>query len=315
MKQTAIAAAAPVALAFDEFSGHHRLSRDAIARREHVNPSQEHVGEILRTADLMRPMSRGADVLLLSGGVIEIGCRAAGSVAHVQQELVWVATDGTVRRAQGYAGQRISSHAVERAIAGVDPATITATSYDERGHSYYVLSSGTWTWVYDLAYATWTEARTDDSERWQISHVVAFDNRLIAGSATAGTLYTMSPDTYDDAGDNLVMTVRTMMPNTFPRPQRIAALYVNHVPGRGLAASSAGDDDPLMMLRKSVDGGNTWSSEMTAPMGRIGEYDARVVFRRLGLSGPAGTTFELSASAKIARGLVGAAVEMEAVAA
>jgi hypothetical protein len=39
---------------------------------------------------------------------------------------------------------------------------------------------------------------------------------------------------------------------------------------------------PQAMLRWSSDGGRTWSSESWAGIGRVGEYKARVRWRRLG---------------------------------
>ena len=38
------------------------------------------------------------------------------------------------------------------------------------------------------------------------------------------------------------------------------------------------------MLRWSDDGGHTWSSEHWKSMGRIGETDVRVIWRRLGMT-------------------------------
>lgn len=42
--------------------------------------------------------------------------------------------------------------------------------------------------------------------------------------------------------------------------------------------------DPQIMLDWSDDKGKTWSTEITASMGKIGEYGTRVIFRRLGSS-------------------------------
>src|SRR3974390_3263303 len=40
--------------------------------------------------------------------------------------------------------------------------------------------------------------------------------------------------------------------------------------------------DPQMSMRMSKDGGNSWSNEMVANCGQVGQYGARAVFRRLG---------------------------------
>jgi hypothetical protein len=42
--------------------------------------------------------------------------------------------------------------------------------------------------------------------------------------------------------------------------------------------------DPEVMLRWSDDGGHTWSNEHWSSMGRVGEYQRRVFWRRLGMT-------------------------------
>ena len=58
-----IAAARPVALAFDAFEGHLRLARGASAQRARTEPSRRHVHEVLRTGELVRPVVSTASVL------------------------------------------------------------------------------------------------------------------------------------------------------------------------------------------------------------------------------------------------------------
>ena len=42
--------------------------------------------------------------------------------------------------------------------------------------------------------------------------------------------------------------------------------------------------DPVIIMQHSDDGGNTWSSQRTTPIGRAGKYNTRARFRRLGRS-------------------------------
>lgn len=42
--------------------------------------------------------------------------------------------------------------------------------------------------------------------------------------------------------------------------------------------------DPKVMLQWSNDGGFTWSNEYWKSAGKIGEYNARVTFTRMGMS-------------------------------
>ena len=53
--------------------------------------------------------------------------------------------------------------------------------------------------------------------------------------------------------------------------------------GLGLSGTSQGSD-PMVMLRWSNDGGQTWGNEHWLSAGKIGEYRARVHDHRLGYS-------------------------------
>ena len=50
--------------------------------------------------------------------------------------------------------------------------------------------------------------------------------------------------------------------------------------GVGLATGQG--SDPQAVLRYSTDGGHSWSNEIPAPIGKVGEYDTRVIWHRLG---------------------------------
>jgi len=89
---------------------------------------------------------------------IPYGCPAPYSVGLVYGSPIWLANDLTVRYAagNGYTGQRVSTHAVEFAIAGYAQDSIISDAdcftYEENGHAFYVLNFPTAgaTWVFDL---------------------------------------------------------------------------------------------------------------------------------------------------------------------
>jgi hypothetical protein len=55
--------------------------------------------------------------------------------------------------------------------------------------------------------------------------------------------------------------------------------------GVGLATdANTANTDPQISLRWSDDGGNVWSQELYTPIGKIGEYNTRAIWRRLGRS-------------------------------
>ena len=65
--------------------------------------------------------------------------------------------------------------------------------------------------------------------------------------------------------------------------------------------------DAQIVLSWSDDGGNTWSSDYPASMGKIGNYNARALWRRLGYSRD--RVFRISIANRIKKIIVGASVE------
>lgn len=241
---------------------------------------------------------------------IELGCLAAGSVAKVDRTLLWIAHDGTVRVMNGYGGDRVSDYAVERAIASVDPNTITATTWWGRGHTFYAISSDDWTWVYDVG-GEWHERIGYDLTRWSVAFCERFGNDLVAGASASGTLYKMSHDYLDEDGSPLIMTVQTPPVHAFPMRLAVSALYVDFAPGVGLATGASQDVAPELMVSYSDNGGQTWSAERRVSIGRQGDMLRRGILRRLGIVGPVGRTFKISASASVVRALLGAALDAD----
>jgi hypothetical protein len=100
----------------------------------------------------------------IQGAFNEIGCASAYTIARMDNGLFWLGKDargqGIVYRANGYTGQRISTHAIEYAIAQYgNISDAIAYTYQQEGHAFYVLTfpSGNATWVYDVATQAWHE--------------------------------------------------------------------------------------------------------------------------------------------------------------
>ena len=243
---------------------------------------------------------------------IEIGCLAGKSVASIAQTIAFVAHDGTVRILDGYQAQRISNHAVERFIADTtDKSTLFATSWADRGHTFYALSSPTGTWVYDMTTQFWHERQSYRDARWRVSCVERFGDQIIAGHYDEGFLYTMSPDVYSEGGDPILMEVRPTAIHAHPDRMILHRLDVDVVPGVGLNTTDAENADPQLMVDTSEDGGDTFGGERSLPLGTINQKLTTVTANRFGLVRPSGKGIRLRCSADVVRGFMSASVTME----
>lgn len=244
---------------------------------------------------------------------MQIGLIGAEAVAKLDRQVIWVASDGTVRLMQGYNGDRISSHAVERAVGKVsDPSQIVATAWNSRetGHSFFSMSSPEWTWEFNLRTGRWHERASYGMKRWRCGPVVEWQGRLIAGDAFSGELYHMSPQFHDEGGDRLIMTVQAPPVEALPMPVTVNGAFLDVAPGQGRVGGSSHNSDPHVMMDYSDDGGRTWGPQRTAAMGQAGETNRRCQWNRLGMIRRNGRTFRFSASADVTRAFFNAHLDV-----
>ena len=230
----------------------------------------------------------------IQGAFNEIGCAATYSLAKLDNGVFWLGADargrGIVYRANGYTGQRISTHAVEwhiQSYGTIDDAI--AYTYQQDGHAFYVLTFPTAqkTWVYDVAANAWHERASgnENQYRHRSNCQMAFNNEIVVGDYLNGNIYAFDLTVFSDNGD-LQKWQRSWraLPQGQNNLRRTAqhSLQIDLESGTGLNLGQG--SDPQVMLRWSDDGGHTWSNEHWSPMGKIGEYYRRVFFRRLGMT-------------------------------
>lgn len=277
---------------------------------------------------------------------IEVGCAAGGSVARVQQTILWIADDLTVRRLNGYQGTKISNPSVDRFIASIaDLTQVSALTYSIGGNTFYTLSAPEGTWEYNLTTGIWHERKSYGLDRWRVSCVAEFDGKLIAGDYNSPTLYEMSVDAYAEGADELVMTVQTPPVHAFPYLAQMSAAYIDVIPGVGVletrtpvvvtpgggtpigllltlttggASTTTGGDvtndylsNPTLMFDWSDDGGINFSPTRHLPLGKMGETQKRIKALRLGRTKQIGRSFRLRVSAAVVRGVLSMSADVQ----
>jgi hypothetical protein len=150
------------------------------------------------------PMTR------IQGAFNEIGCAAAFSVAKLDNGIFWLGADargqGIVYRANGYTGTRVSTHAIEYAIAQYgNISDAIAYTYQQEGHAFYVLTfpTGNATWVYDVSTQAWHERAGFDNGlfmRHRSNCQMAFNSQILVGDYVNGNIYAFDLDVYADNG-------------------------------------------------------------------------------------------------------------------
>jgi len=233
----------------------------------------------------------------IQGAFNEIGCVAAFSIAKLDNALFWLGTDargqGIVYRANGYTGVRVSTHAIEYAIAQYgNLSDAVAYTYQQEGHAFYVLTfpTGNATWVYDVSTQAWHERAGWNTSLGQFTRHRSncqcnFGGNTVVGDFENGNIYTLDLEVYaDNGGIQKWLRSWRALPTGTNNLKRTAqhSLQLDCESGTGLVTGQG--SDPEIMLRFSDDGGHTWSNEHLSKMGKIGEYYRRVFWRRLGMT-------------------------------
>jgi hypothetical protein len=267
------------------------------------------------------PLSR------IQGAFNEIGCAAPYSVAKLDNGIFWLGSDargnGIVYRANGYTGQRISTHAVEWQIqeyASISDAV--AYTYQQDGHAFYVLifPTANTTWVYDVATQAWHERAgflNGNFTRHRSNCQMNFGGEIVVGDYENSNIYAFDLNTFSDNGDpqKWLRSWRALQTgqNNLNRTTH-HSLQLDCESGVGLdgndpytllnslnaetgdalltesgvsilvSVETAQGTDPQVMLRWSDDGGFNWSNEHWRSMGKIGEKGKRIIWRRLGMT-------------------------------
>lgn len=245
----------------------------------------------------------------INGGVVYSGCGHPFTALRLDNSIWWVEKDkdgaGIVRRSNGFTPLRVSNSDVERFIK--DSGEVTAYSYQEDGHSFYVLNSENGTRAYDLKTNEWHERgwlnrNTGAQERQrQEFHAFVYGQHM-AGDYETGKVYRMGLDLYTDAGQE-IRRVRTSA--IFKRGGHwitIGELWLDFATGVGLDGTGQGAD-PKVMLRAAPEG-VALGVERSESLGGIGAYDTQVRFFDFG-TGRA-WVFEVSVSDPVFTALKGA---------
>jgi hypothetical protein len=231
----------------------------------------------------------------IQGAFNELGCAAAYSIAKMDNGLFWLGKDargqGIVYRANGYTGQRISTHAVEWHIQQYGTLSdAIGYTYQQDGHSFYVLifPTANTTWVYDVATQAWHERAgfaNGEFTRHRSNCQAFFQNNVLVGDFENANVYAFDLTDFSDNG-SIQKWLRSWraLPTGQNNLKRTAhhSLQLDCETGVGLNIGQG--SDPQVMLRWSDDGGHTWSSEHWVSIGKIGEYYRRAIWRRLGMT-------------------------------
>ena len=231
----------------------------------------------------------------IQGAFNELGCAAPYSVAKLDNGLFWLGSDargkGIVYRAEGYSGKRMSTHAVEWQIQQYgNISDAIGYTYQQDGHAFYVLifPSANTTWVFDVATQAWHERAgfvNGEFTRHRSNCQMAYNGEVIVGDYQNGNIYSFDLDVFADNGQ-VQRWLRSWraLPTGQNNLKRTAQHMMQLDCETGVGLNVGQGQDPQVMLRWSDDGGHTYSNEHWTSIGKIGAFQRRAIWRRLGMT-------------------------------
>ncbi len=249
---------------------------------------------------------------------IEQGCAAANSVAKMDNTVFWLGKNtegsGIVWKLNGYTPQRVSTDAIETAIASYSNISdAVAYSYQQEGHSFYVLTfpTASVTWVYDAATQLWHQRAylnpsTGTLGRHRSNCHMHFGGKHIVGDYADGRLYALDLDYYKDGANDPLPSIRAASHVSGLDYEWIIhnRLQVDIESGVGLTSGQG--ITPKAYLDWSDDGGHEWSSQHAAQIGAKGKYRTRLRWNRLGRARD--RVYRITISDPVKRVILGAAL-------
>lgn len=234
----------------------------------------------------------------IQGAFMENGSGATFATVQADNSVFWLDQDErgymVARRLNGYAGDRVSTHAVELAWQSYKTnSDAVGWTYQEQGHTFWVLyfPTANATWVFDISQNLWHQRGfyvpangTYIADR-AMCHTFNFGKHLV-GDWASGNVYDLSSSYFDDDGAIIRGWRRT--PTVADENEWLYFDQIEFILQTGQAPTTPlvdGDGNPRpaqLMLRWSNDGGKTWSNTYYLSVGLEGEYDKRVIKRMLG---------------------------------
>ena len=219
-------------------------------------------------------------------GFSEWGTIAPYSLVETSGMVFWLSQNddgaGLIVGTAGGNPQVVASPEISSEIG--DMTTISdcyAYAYQHKQHNFVIFTFPTEgkTYGYDMLTQEWHtwSSKTLGYHR-SSGHTYVFSKHLV-GSPTDGKVYQLDWSTYTDDGDQITRIRRSANIHADDRAVRHHGVWIDIKEGVGDATTT----DPQLLLRFK-DSNGSWSNYKSRSMGKVGEHNKKLVWRKLGRS-------------------------------
>jgi hypothetical protein len=228
--------------------------------------------------------------------MIPKGCAARNSVIAFDNSFLFMGGGvnelPAIYQALGSSIQRISTKSIEQLLHKLTKDEIAETrafAYSEDGNYFAVFTFGTHTFVYDQTTTklagspSWHERQTGVTnatgfQKWRAIHGVEVRGNIQVADDRSGLIGELDTEVFKEYG-NVIERAWSTKPfvdrgnNIF---SRVIELYME----TGLGNDDV--EDPQIRFDYSDNGSRTFNNEISVSLGKIGEYNTEIKWKRLG---------------------------------
>lgn len=226
----------------------------------------------------------------ISNSATEYGLQAIFSRVHIANSILFLTRtrEGGIQvaRMTGYSVGIISTTDIDNIIQSMTRTSdAVGLTYQTDEHKFYQLTFPTEnrSFLFDVITGMWYETQSGLTPLYSQRHIGNFSTtyagKTLITDYSNGNVYSPDPNTYTDNGLTIPREAVTRHAQSDFNRFRVSSVYLDMDTGLGYNGGSAN-----VMMQVSKDNGRTWGKERWASLGVLGNYIARVIWRRVGLA-------------------------------
>ena len=265
-----------------------------------------------QTIEVWSQTGDSADPFAMQAGMTQqVGCACRDGIVKADNSLFFVDEAFNVRRLGQGGSPIVSEPWVSALLRSAGAASIIGKTYQDRGHIFISYRTPSACMVFDVMTQEWHTRGTNLTATWRYTDIITAAGRVFVCDGT-GQFDELSRD-YTSESMATASTMGTEIVREFTAhmsgvPDSLPVTTLRLESSKGVGISTGQGSDPIVQMRASTDGGNTWTNWRDRKLGALGVYDQRTVWHRCGRTKLAGMVFQFRKSDPVKAAYLGVIV-------
>lgn len=252
---------------------------------------------------------------VIGGSVVRRGALARDTIHELDNTLFFIGDDYNLHRLNGASTINLTANDqwLVRKLQASTVSDIVCSVEEIDGHSFYIIRTSEFCYVYDVAVGMFHKRETLGSNTWQWSFIKRVGAKTYG--ATTGTYLAEVSREYPDDDMADADTLGTRIQRIFSGhlsvksgAPALGSIRLESTKGEGREIDTEQGYDPLATLYISRDKGITFGPGRSRSLGKRGKYATRTTWYRNGRSEPEQTVLKLIMSDPVKHSITGLAI-------